>query len=127
MRLYAAVAAGGIAGAWCRVALIAWLGPAGGGWPWATFVANLGGAFLLGYLATRLGERLAPGTYRRPLLANGFCGALTTFSTLQLELVQMLRHGRTVEALAYAMTSTGGCFAALLAAVWLVRRVRVTA
>lgn len=127
MRLYTAVAAGGVAGAWCRVALIDWLGPAGAGWPWATLAANLAGAFLLGYLATRLGERLAPGTYPRPLLANGFCGALTTFSTLQLELLQMLRHGRAVEALAYASTSTGGCFGALLVAVWLVRRVQVTA
>ena len=125
MRLYAAIAAGGMAGAWCRVGLIELLGAGGGGWPWATFAANLGGAFLLGYLATRLGERLAPGRYRRPLLANGFCGALTTFSTLQLELLTMLRNGRVVEALAYAATSATGCFAALLVAVWIVRRVPV--
>ena len=30
---------------------------------------------------TRLQERLALSRYRRPFLATGFCGALTTFST----------------------------------------------
>ena len=127
MRLYAAVAAGGIAGACGRVALLELLGPAGGGWPWATFAANLTGAFLLGYLSTRLGERLAPSTYRRPFLASGLCGALTTFSTLQLELLQMLRGDRVLAALAYAGSSASCCFAGLLVAVWLVRRVPVTA
>jgi fluoride exporter len=59
--------------------------PFGGhGWPWATFAANLVGTALLGYFVTRLQERLPPSTFRRPLLGTGLCGALTTFSTLQL-------------------------------------------
>ena len=60
-------------------------------WPWVTFAVNVAGAFLLGYFATRLQERLPLSAYRRPLLGTGFCGALTTFSTMQLELLQHAR------------------------------------
>ena len=54
---------------------------------------NMIGAALLGWFVTRLGERLPPSTYRRPFLATGLCGALTTFSTLQLELFKMIEGG----------------------------------
>ncbi|HUZ84436.1 MAG TPA: fluoride efflux transporter CrcB [Gaiellales bacterium] len=121
----AAVAVGGAAGAYARVALERIAGQPGGGWPWGTFAANLTGAFLLGYLATRLLERLPPSTYRRPMLASGFCGALTTFSTLQLELLGMLRSGHRALAAAYGVTSVACGLAALLSAVWLVRRAQV--
>jgi CrcB protein len=118
---------GGAAGACCRVAAYVVLGGSGGGWPWPTFTVNLIGTFLLGYLSTRLLERLAPTTHRRPMLAGGFCGAFTTFSTLQFELFDMLRTGRLALALGYASATIAGGVLALLAAVWLVRRAAVTA
>ena len=43
----------------------------GASWPWVTFAANIAGAFLLGYFATRLQERLPLSAYRRPLLGTG--------------------------------------------------------
>lgn len=80
---------------------------------------------MLGYATARLLDRLPPSLYRRPLLGTGFCGALSTFATLQVELLDMLRDGRYPLAAGYAAASLGGGLAALLAAMWLVRRARV--
>jgi fluoride exporter len=120
-----AIAAGGAAGAYVRLLVARGFGSPGTGWPWATFCVNIVGTFLLGYFVTRLLERLPPSTYKRPLLATGFCGALTTFSTLQLELLDMLRHHQPGLAVAYAAASLLAGFAAFMCAVWMVRRARV--
>ena len=82
-------------------------------WPWATFAINIAGAILLGWLVTRLQERLPLSAYRRPLLGTGFCGALTTFSTMQVELLDMLDAGNTGLALGYAVASIVVGFAAV--------------
>jgi fluoride exporter len=104
-RELAAIAIGGALGALARVALIQ--AGAGGApnWPWVTFAVNVLGAFLLGYFVTRLQERLPLSAYRRPLLGTGFCGAFTTFSTMQVELITMIDAHRSGLAAAYAVAS----------------------
>ena len=89
-REFAAIFAGGFIGAIARAELGLALPHDNSQWPWATFSVNIVGAFLLGYFATRLQERLPLSAYRRPFLGTGLCGALTTFSTMQLELLDML-------------------------------------
>src|SRR5215212_5571275 len=101
-RVLAAIFAGGFVGATARALVVEALPHESGQWPWGTFAVNVAGAFALGYFATRLHERLPLSAYRRPLLGTGFCGALTTFSTMQLELVRMLDDGRAGLALGYA-------------------------
>ena len=108
-----AVFAGGCLGALARAGMVDAVPPGPSGWPWATFAVNLAGAFLLGYLVTRLQERLPVSLYRRPALGTGLCGALTTFSTLQLELLDMLDAGNTGLALGYAVASIVVGFAAV--------------
>ncbi|HEY2771447.1 MAG TPA: fluoride efflux transporter CrcB [Solirubrobacteraceae bacterium] len=120
-----AIFAGGCVGAVARAELVQALPPPPGRWPWATFIVNVFGAFLLGYLTTRLQERLPVSAYRRPLLGTGVCGALTTFSTMQLELLRMLDHDRPGLALAYAATSVAAGFLAVTASTNLVRRARL--
>jgi len=122
----AAVFAGGFVGAIARAGLVEALPHAPGEWPWATFIVNVAGAFALGYVVTRLQERLPLSAYRRPLLGTGFCGALTTFSTLQLELLRMLDGGHVALALAYSAISLAAGFLAVAAATNLVRRARLT-
>jgi CrcB protein len=124
-RELAAIFAGGALGALARAALGTLAAPDPARWPWPTFVVNIVGAFLVGYFTTRLLERLPLSSYRRPLLGTGFCGGLTTFSTMQVETLQMIEHGHWVLAAGYTIVSiVAGLFAVHLATV-LVRRVRV--
>jgi fluoride exporter len=124
-REIAAIFAGGALGALARAALGRALAVEPGAWPWATFLVNVAGAALLGWAVTRLQERLPLSAYRRPFLGTGVCGALTTFSTLQVELLGMLDAGRVGLAAAYAAASLAAGFAALHLATGLVRRARL--
>jgi CrcB protein len=126
-RELAAIFAGGFVGAVVRAELAQALPSNAGEWPWATFAVNIIGAFALGYFTTRLQERLPLSAYRRPLLGTGFCGGLTTFSTMQVELLKMLDHGDIGLAAAYALVSVIAGFAAVALATNLVRRARLTA
>ena len=119
--------AGGFAGALARLGLVEALPHGTLEWPWPTFIANLVGAFLLGWFATRLQERLPLSAYRRPLLGTGFCGALTTFSTVQVELLRMIDAGDWGLAAGYAAASLAAGFAAVLLATNLSRRARLLA
>ena len=122
-----AIFAGGFIGAALRAELGELLPHTPGGWPWATLLVNVVGAFLLGYFVTRLQERLPLSAYRRPFLGTGVCGGLTTFSTMQIELLQMLDAGRLGPAAAYAIISVMAGFAGVFVATNLVRRTRLTA
>jgi CrcB protein len=80
--------------------------------PWGTFVVNLAGCLLLGFLT-------AAGTHAGPallaLLGTGLCGALTTYSTFGYETVQLLRGGaRRYAVVNVVMSVAGGLAAALL-------------
>jgi CrcB protein len=121
-----AIFAGGFVGAIARAELVEALPYHAGAWPWATFVVNVVGAALLGYLSTRLQERLPVSAYRRPLLGTGLCGALTTFSTMQLELLRILDGDRVGLALAYALASVAAGFVSVALTTNLVRRARFT-
>jgi len=126
-RMIAAVFAGGAVGTLLRAGLsVAFPFPfPASHWPWPTFVVNVVGAFLLGYFATRLQERLPLSSYRRPALGTGLCGGLTTFSTMQVEIVRMLEGHYFALALGYAAASLLAGYGAIQVATALVRRVRV--
>jgi CrcB protein len=113
-----AIFLGGALGALLRAGIAEALPDPGVGWPWATFVVNVVGAALLGYWFTTL-----PHTqYRRPLLTTGFCGALTTFSTVQVEMVEMVDAGRTGLAVLYLAASVAAGLVGVQAATALGRR-----
>ncbi|MDX6664845.1 MAG: fluoride exporter [Solirubrobacteraceae bacterium] len=120
-----AIFAGGFVGAIARAALAETFTHRANEWPWATFAVNVFGAFLLGYFVTRLQERLPLSSYRRPLLGTGFCGALTTFATMQVELLKMIDTQCWGLAIGYASASVAAGFAAVFVATNLVRRARV--
>jgi CrcB protein len=120
----ASILAGGAVGAVIRAAVAeAW--PAGRGqWPWATFAVNVAGALVLAWLTTRLTEMVAPARYWRFLLGTGFCGALTTFSTFQVETIRLAKDGYAVTAVGYAVASIAAGMAVAVAATVIARRRR---
>jgi len=124
-RELAAIAAGGMVGAVARVWIARHLTSPDDSWPWATFIINITGSFALAYIATLLQERLPQSTYRRPLLGTGFCGAYTTFSTMQVEIVRIFEAHRYGLAVGYALVSIALGMTAIWLAVTLVRRTRV--
>ena len=126
-RMVAAVFVGGAVGTLARAVLSSAFPLTAGHWPWPTFGVNIGGAFLLGYFTTRLQERLPLSSYRRPLLGTGVCGGLTTFSTMQVEIVTMLDGHHVGLALGYAAASLAAGYAAIQVATAMVRRVRILA
>jgi CrcB protein len=91
MRLVA-VMIGGSAGALARWAVELAV-PSVAGFPSATFLINVTGAFGLGLIGVLLLGRLPPTRYLRPLLGIGFLGAYTTFSTFTFETLRLLEDG----------------------------------
>lgn len=124
-RELAAVFVGGALGTLARATFETLTAPDPGRWPWPTFAVNIVGAFLVGYFTTRLLERLPVSSYRRPLLGTGLCGGLTTFSTMQVEILRMFEHHHYGLAIGYIATSVVAGLLAAYVATALVRRVRI--
>jgi CrcB protein len=124
-RELAAVFVGGALGTVARTGLSLLITADPARWPWPTFTVNIVGAFLLGYFTTRLLERLPLSSYRRPLLGTGICGGLSTFSTMEVEILKMLSAHAYGLAAGYAAASITAGYAALHLSTAMVRRVRV--
>jgi CrcB protein len=124
-REVAAIFAGGGLGTLARAALAEAFPHSATEWPWPTFAVNIVAAFLVGYFVTRLQERLPLSSYRRPLLGTGLCGGLSTFSTVQVEILNMLGAHAWGLAAGYTAASVAAGYAAIHLATALVRRVRV--
>ena len=122
-----AIFAGGALGTLARAGLAEAFPHPATAWPWPTFTVNVAAAFLLGYFVTRLQERLPLSSYRRPLLGTGLCGGLSTFSTMQVEILEMINARAWGLAVAYAAASIVAGYAAIYLATAIVRRVRVRA
>jgi CrcB protein len=102
------VAVGGTLGAACRDELELLIPASPDGFPWATFVVNISGAVVLGALLTLIVGRWA-GDRRarlaRPLVATGFIGAYTTWSTYIVEVAVLAKDGSAGVALGYLAAS----------------------
>lgn len=121
VRQLIAIYAGGVIGALARVGL-AQVTPHGpGGWPWGTFAVNMVGALLLGYFFARLGDH-PEDSLAHPFLTTGICGTLTTFSTLQLELFEMVDGSHTALASSYILATLAAGYVCVRAGIALERR-----
>ncbi len=76
-----------------------------GGFPIGTLIANLTGAFVMGLLTALTIAFFSNHPTLKKAITTGFLGALTTFSTFQLELIHMFDHQQFITLLLYAITS----------------------
>ncbi len=92
---YVLLALGGIAGGLCRYHGARFVqGRFGGDFPLGTGLINLSGSFILGALVGMFARHPSwPTAVLTPLLATGFCGAFTTFSSFAFETIQLWRAG----------------------------------
>ena len=82
----AAIGVGGTLGTLARYAFERSVVADPSGIPWATLSVNVIGSFVLGVVVTLVTERWPRDRYLRPLVAVGFCGGFTTFSTFAVEI-----------------------------------------
>jgi fluoride exporter len=112
--LVAAVAVGGLIGAEARYGLGVALPHGPSQWPWATLLTNISGCFLIGVLMVVIIELVDAHPLARPLLAIGFLGGYTTFSTYTVDVVTLAHAGRWPLAVGYLVVTP--VFAVLAAA-----------
>ena len=118
----AVVGAGGAAGALARVGLAELWPHRADEWPWSTLLANATGAALLGVLLAVLVHRYPRDRYARPLLGTGLLGGYTTFSTLSVEAVELVRLDRPALALGYLAASIAAILVGCLLGLGVTRR-----
>lgn len=117
------VMSGGALGAAMRYGLSRALPLTAGGWPWATFAANILGGLAMGVLAAWVLRGDNSAEPLRLFVGVGVLGGFTTFSAFSLEMAQMIERGQGVMAASYALASVLLALGALFAGLALARTI----
>lgn len=116
LKTVAAIALGGSLGAISRYYTSVWAAQKWGtGFPFGTLIVNIAGCFIIGCFMVVATERLALSPYWRLLVATGFLGGLTTFSSFGYETLTLLEEAQVALALYNVLLNV----IAGLAATWL--------
>lgn len=117
------IAAAGAAGAVARYLInVSPIANMLGKFPSATFVINVSGSFLIGFLFIVLTDKFPVSENLRMAVIVGFLGAFTTFSTFELELFDLSKERLFVTAFVYLFLSVVMGFAGVIAGVFVGRR-----
>jgi fluoride exporter len=121
-RRVAAVAAGGVAGATLRWAVLTSVTT--GRFPWSVLLLNVAGSLVLGALLAEEWTHPAARLLLHDLGGIGFCGGVTTFSTFAFEVTELLRDGHPSVAVPYALASVAGSLVAIVVGAAALKGVR---
>ena len=118
------ISLGAIAGANARYFLSRWaakiFNPA---FPYGTLIINVTGSMLLGFFLIWTSERVLADPRWRFLIAIGFCGAYTTFSSYAFETMYYFEQGHWLLFAANILANNVLCLAAVLAGAALARAI----
>jgi fluoride exporter len=106
LQKYLFVALGGALGSLARY----WVGSAVGGrmgtrFPYGTFFINISACIIIGFVLTLMGSRTEVNPAWRFLIAIGFVGAYSTFSTFEWEIFSTLKAGAFLTGASYMVLS----------------------
>ena len=119
-----AVALGGSVGAVARYLInISPLAAVFGKFPLPTFVINITGSFLIGFLMIVFADKFDVSENIRIAVIVGFLGAFTTFSTFEMEVFGLIRDREFASGFLYLFLSVFVGFVGVVAGVALGRRV----
>ena len=90
--------------------------------PFPTFLINISGSFLIGFLMILLADKISVGENLRMAIIVGFLGAFTTFSTFEIEILGLVRERYFTTALVYLVLSVVIGFVGVIAGVETARR-----
>lgn len=113
------VACGGAVGAIVRYLIT--LLPLKSAFPFSTLIANLVGAFIIGFLSSVLLSKNIS-----LFLKTGLCGGLTAFSTFSMENIMLFQEGKIVIAFLYISVSLFCCFLGVCIGMWVGKYVEAT-
>ncbi|MCY7348407.1 MAG: fluoride efflux transporter CrcB [Pyrinomonadaceae bacterium] len=119
-----AVAFGGAFGATARYLInISPLAVMFGKFPFHTFLINVSGSFLIGFLLIVFTDKFTANENLRLALTVGFLGAFTTFSTFEMEIYELIRERFFVTAFFYLSFSILIGLVGVAAGVWLGKKI----
>lgn len=120
-KLFLVIVGGGL-GSGARYLVSTWmLARLGPGFPWGTLTVNVAGSFLLGALAQLGLSTSVISVEGRLLLASGFLGGFTTYSTFNQETLSYVQDGNWSVALINSSVTFASCLLAGLLGMATVR------
>ncbi|MGK0412412.1 MAG: CrcB protein [Polaribacter sp.] len=112
---------GGGFGSVLRFIIGKWLNNTENGIPYGTFVSNIAGSLLIGFILGYAAKNDTLSTQHTLLLATGFCGGFTTFSTFAYENHVFLKSGDFTSFALYTIFSFIVGFLAVFAGMYIVK------
>jgi CrcB protein len=117
------ISIGAVAGANLRYFAAQQLAKLSGLFPYGTLVVNVSGSFILGFFLVWTTERVLADPRWRLLIAVGFCGGYTTYSSFAYETFALFEQGRWLASGANLILTNVLCLVGVLAGAALARSV----
>ena len=91
--------------------------------PWGTLIINVTGSLILGFFLAWTTERVLANPLWRLLVAIGFCGSYTTFSSFAFETMSYFQQGHWTLFAANILANNLLCFLSVLAGAMIARAI----